>query len=340
MMKLHKYILLHTVLFFSLITGCIKEDMAYCDTDTQYSFNIDMVYKRYNKQDGSFDADNIIKERIGDISVLLYDSIGNYIKTVREVTGNLSYVEKKLRINVPVDAPGRYRYIVLGDTFGDDFVVNTGSLTKSGSDLDNFSVEAATYAGKLSREFVEKAYIATEASVLVGEDVTTATAELFCNNNQIEISISGVKKSADDYIELSFSDDNLSFNKENTPSGNVPYIPYFAHEQPETDVLELVHHYKFETMRLMHSKPLILTINVFDKDGVSHTVHNIDIMGDVIKKARDNFGRLLYDDQLDLDYQDSYDMSLIFKEDPLTGKVTLEIRVHDWLVVDVIPETI
>ncbi len=340
-MKLHKNIFFLIASAFALtVTSCVSENLENCDNIRPYSFNLDLEYKRY------LDADNIIENEVGVVSVVLYDSTGRYIKTVTEnVRENLPYVGDMLRVNVQVNEPGKYRFVVLGDTDSPEYKIVEEAATRASVDIDYFSVTAQDYEGVLNYEFKAETYIATERTVIIEEsevyppkDTTVVSAELFKNNKHVDIFVSGLSKQVDDNIVLSFSDNNLSFNKDNITTGDVEYMPYeptHIHPGVNNTADGVTHEFRYETLRMMREEPLVLDIKVSTGTEI-HTEESVDLM-ELIRSVRYGDGALLYPKQLDMDYEDHYNIILRYGKNESGSRVLVQVLVNDWEVTQVTP---
>ncbi len=152
-MKQPKKILIFLVSALFSFASCTKENRDNCDV-APYSFNVDLDYKLAK----GADQDNTVRQNVDQISVYLYDASGTYIKTVSAHEANLATVGKYVRINVPVDAPGEYRFVVIGDTsLEEQYGVTDGSQSSAttGPHINNLRVTVNDNGtGLLQKKFV------------------------------------------------------------------------------------------------------------------------------------------------------------------------------------------
>ncbi len=177
------------------------------------------------------------------------------------------------------------------------------------------------------------------------DDVATVYAEFFRKNKTIDIFVRNqASQTQSDNVVVEFSDFNRFYNNMGvTPkdadgtytSSKMNYKQYDYSYHP-ADVANSTpwHEMRFETMQLTYENPLMVNLMVKDASTNAELSRQLDIM-EIIKNTRDAQGNLIYQAQIDLEYQNHYNIWVTYLVDG--GSLKIAVSVLNWEVIPVTP---
>ncbi len=322
-MKFPKHIFIVATLILSMLQSCTKEDTSEC----LYSFDVQLSF-----MESKVDQENIIDKNVEKVSVYLYNQAGQFVKRADANLLDLYRSDNTYTMNVEVDAPGTYSFVVLGDSRTPDYTIT------SQTDINSFDVTVDVPSSGVLETKLEETYIATQREVTVEKMniVPVVKAQLFRNNNRIDIAVVGLTTTVTQLLATKMQYENTSFNKDNATTGAVLYQPFEQQIQGDgTTALDNKFIFSYETLRLMYDRPMMLEIDIVEGLTVVDK-KSVDLMN-IIKNARLHDGSKVFADQLDLDYQRDYNIVLMYKDDG-AGGVELTVTLNGWNVIIVTPE--
>ena len=298
---------LSTLLLLGFLLGCTKEDTSKCWSGVTLSIS-------YTGSAGK----DALPELIEEISAYVFDSVGNHVKTVTELTSDLVAANYKMPISLEADQ--RYKVIVLGvdDEDYTDTILTRSSVSGASAplvrDIDDFRVLLKHQRDNISSKDLGGFFIAEEQDVEVKRyNNLEYPANLTKNNKRIRFTIEG----ASSIVRPIVKSKNSIYNKNN----DVLDMAYEVIYKPCSE--DLVNDmYITTTLRIVEGIAMPLTM---ESEESENTVEY-----DLVDLIQSN---PKYNTQESLDIEDFFEVEFTYSEDAV-----ISIKVNQWEVINVIPK--
>ena len=309
---MNKYIIL---ILAVLTTGCIKENKSLCTYDV--SFSLSYVV--------DIEGGNLFDENIDSIAIHIFNEDDKYLFTKIENTSTI--INNDHKITIPVEEPGTYKALVIGDTYDDDYTIGalaenstiTKTLIPMKSDLDDFRISVKHANGLIDRELGDF-FIATPKEVLVtGLEDQTIEVLLTKNTKKIHLTINGLGNSSD--LTPIIRCKNGTYNSENTIPDNSEEITYKPYVSSATTRANNV--YTLNTLRIIEGTPIPLSIESKQRETLAQ-----DLMSLIKLNPK-------YKIQKDLDDEKEFNLTLNYSTD---GTTLISVKINNWDHIWVTPE--
>ncbi len=302
-------------------TSCVSETGPECE----YGFMIDLTYHTINTPQTMQDQGAQV------VRVFLYNINGQYVKTHSVSIDELA--KTNYRINVPIEQPGAYRFVVLGDAQTAYYNITSGTI-------ESYDVSLVQTAQDTQ---IENMFATTSDSVTVFDgEFKLVEKDSFKNNNEIQLSIEGVDGVTVKNIKLEVKDRNYNQFNKITSGDNIIYSPFNGLEFPDyTFMRDTV---KFSKMRIMSlSQNTYISFDLYRDNELWYSQEPMDIstyIYDYVKNS-ERYAEIRKDDnyQYLLDIEHTFPITFRYKVDEPTGDIEtlVAILIRDWDVHFVTP---
>ncbi len=302
----------------ALNTSCVSETGPACD----YGFMIDLTYH-------TIEAPQTMQDQGAQVvRVFLYNINGHFVKTHSVSIDELA--KNNYRINVPIEQPGAYRFVVLGDAQTAYYNITSGTIS-------SYDVSLAQTAQNTQ---IENMFATTSDSVTVFDgEHKLVEKDIFKNNNEIQLSVEGVDGVTIKNIKLEVKDRNYNQFNKITSGDNIIYTPFNGEEFPDyTFGRDTV---KFSKMRVMAlSQNTYVSFDLYKDGKLWYTQAPMDIstyIYDYVKQS-ERYAEIRKDDnyQYLLDIEHTFPITFRYQTDAPTGTL-IAILIRDWDVHFVTP---
>lgn len=304
----------------ALFSSCIKDDLSDCPIDPVPNPDPLDLRLEFSYVPLSFDPrEGFDPKELETLTVYVFDQANTYVGAFTDPSPALD--KEDYHISFRLDSAGVYSFYAWGNIRG-DYRFTPAEFIKGKTRPEDIRLQYETIDSD-SLFTAPPAYFhaaLTHQVIPATKGVEVLTLPIVKNTYTIHLTAEGLPGSSFGY-QLAVTDNNSLYQFDNSfvPSGELHYISSLP-LNPDKGMYEA----SLTTLRLERDRSVSLVIR--------------DLLNGktIVKENLVELILALENDKQKIDFSRMYDfdLHLVFKEDPNTGRYTVSIRVNDWQVVE------